>query len=176
MSGETLDDKISSLKDKLAIFYTKYLLTINIQNTDILDAIQCLQYKAVTHLVFFRIVNFINMLTSIKMLKIKKCIFMFNQEIIYSSVNPMDSFLINEYLSVILFPKFFQLQSQQNYDLDKNGSFVKEQDDKTLENAPRVYLYNEDKHGECETYRMVVYNIVDVSLVMFVEGNLQFQN
>lgn len=149
----------------------KYLLIISLQNADILDAIQSLQYKAVPHTTFFRIVNFINMLTSIKNLRIKKCIFLFNQEVVYSSINPMDLFIINEYMTEYLFPKFFQLRNNQSYDIDQNvGCFVTENDRESLTNSPKIYLYGDgSRGGECETYRMAIYNIMDVSLVMLVE-------
>lgn len=171
--GNSIDSKVDNLKDKLNSFYTKYLLTINLQNADILDAIQCLQYKAVTHTTFFRIVNFINMLTSIKNLKIKKCIFLFNQEIVYSSINPMDLFIVNEYMTETLFPKHFQLRNNQSYDIDRSvGGFVMEHENESLQlNAPKIHLYGDgSRQGEWETLRMATYNIMDVSLVMLVEG------
>ena len=167
--GDSTDDKIANLRTKLENFYTKYLLTMNLQNADLLDAIQCLQYKPVPHTSFFRIVNFINMLTSIKTLKIKKCIFLFNQEIVYSSINPLDLFSINEYLTEYLFPKYFHLRNNQSYDIDqKVGGFITENENESLENAPKIYLYCD---GEFETYRLTVYNIMDVSLVMLVEDS-----
>lgn len=167
--GEQINDaKIDNLRTKLENFYTKYLLTMNLHNSDLLDAIQCLQYKAVPHTTFFRIVNFINMLTSMKNLRIKKCIFLFNQEVVYSSINPLDLFIINEYMTEYLFPKFFQLRNNQSYDIDKNvGGFITENENESLTNAPKIFLYGDSK--DCESYRMAIYNIMDVSLVMFVE-------
>lgn len=141
---------------------------MNLQNADVLDAIQCLQYKAVPHTTFFRIVNFINMLTSMKTLGIKKCIFLFNQEVVYSSINPLDLFIINEYMTDYLFPKFVQLRNNQSYDIDQNvGGFVTENDNESLANAPKIFLYGEGK--DSESFRMAIYNIMDVSLVMLVE-------
>lgn len=140
---------------------------MNLQNADLLDAIQCLQYKAVPHTTFFRIVNFINMLTSMNTLRIKKCIFLFNQEVVYSSINPLDLFIINEYMTEYLFPRYFQLRNNQSYDIDQNvGGFVTENENESLLNAPKIYLYGDGKH---ETYRMAIYNIMDVSFVMLVE-------
>lgn len=166
-----MDEKIEYLRTKLDNFFMKYLLIINLANADILDAIQCLQYKAVPHTTFFRIVNFINMLTSIKNLRIKKCIFLFNQEVIYSSINPVDLFVINEYMAECLFPKYFQLRNNQSYNIDQNvGGFVTENENESLLNSQRIYLYDDGNRREkCETYRMVIYNIMDVSLVMLVE-------
>jgi hypothetical protein len=172
LQDEGKEAKIEHLKTKLNNFYTKYLLTINLQNADILDAIQSLQYKAVAHTTFFKIVNFINLLISMKSLKIKKCIFLYNQEIVYSSINPLDLFVINEYMTESLFPKFFQLRNNQAFEVDQSvGKFVTENESECLQNAPKVYLYGEGaSKGEWETYRMAIYSIMNVSLVMLVDG------
>lgn len=166
--GDSLDVKIDNLRTKLENFYTKYLLTMNLQNADLLDGIQCLQYKAVPQNCFFRIVNFINMLASMNTLRIKKCIFLFNQEVVYSSVNPLDLFIINEFMTDYLFPKYFQLRNNQSYEIDQNmGGFITENENESLANAPKIYLYGDSK--DCETYKMAIYNIMDVSLVMLCE-------
>lgn len=171
---ETHDIKVENLRSKLNNFYTKYLLSINLKNADILDAIQCLQYKPVAHVTFFRIVNFINMLTSIKNLKIRKCVFLYNQEIVYSSINPMDLFIINEYMTESLFPKYFQHRTNQGgYDIDTDrsvGKFVTEHDDESLQNAPKIFLFNDGGTARDETFRMAIYNIMDVTLLMLVAG------
>jgi hypothetical protein len=103
-----------------------------------------------------------------KTLRINKCIFLFNQEVVYSSINPLDLFIVNEYMTEYLFPKFFQLRNNQSYDIDQNvGGFVTENDNESLANAPKIFLYGDGK--DCESYRMAIYNIMDVSLVMLVE-------
>lgn len=171
MIGEEQDDKLQSIRDKLENFYTKYLLTMNLHNADIIDSIDCLQFKPVTHLIFFRIVNFLNMVTSIKNLGIKKCIFLYNQEVVYSSINPMDLYVVNEYLNDALFPKFSQRRNNQSFDNDRSaGCFVFEHDYETIEDAPTVYLRQDKNQAEITAYRLVVYTVLDVSLVMFVDG------
>jgi hypothetical protein len=176
MIGTDQEAKIDHLRMKLDNFFMKYLVTLNLKNCDILDLIQCIQYKAVSHLTFFKIVNLINMLISIKNLKIKKCIFLYNQEVVYSSISPDDLFIINEYMMESLFPKYFRLRSNQGLDSDRSvGGFVTESETDTPQNAPKVYLYADGKgRFECETFRMVIYNIMDISLVMLVEGMLIF--
>lgn len=144
---------------------------MNLHNADIIDTIECLQYKPVTHLIFFRVVNFINMVTSIKNLRIKKCIFLYNQEVIYSAISPMDLFILNEYFNASLFPKFLQRRSSQSFDTDLSaGCFVTELETDTIQSAPKVFLY---QRHEVEVYRMVIYTILDVSLVMLVEGKFR---
>lgn len=174
MNGEEIEDKLHNLRAKLNNFYMKYLLTWNLHNADISDAIECLQYKPVTHLIFFRIVNFVNMVTSIKNLKIKKCIFLYNQEVVYSCVDPNNLYIISEHLNDSLFPKFLQRRNNQNFDIDRSsGCFVTEQEADTIQLAPLIYLHQPGNDSELEAYRLVIYNILDVSLVMLVGGNIK---
>jgi Intu longin-like domain 2 len=171
MEGCEVDEKIASLRLKFENFYTKYLVTINLQNVDIVDAIECIQYKPVTHLIFFRIVNFLNIFTAIKTLRIKKCVFLYGQEVVYSSVSPMDLYIIMENLNDSLFPKFHQRRNNnQNFDSDKStGYFVNELETDSILNAPKVFLQDSSR-CEIKSHRMIVYNIAEVSLVMFIDG------
>lgn len=171
MIGDSQEVQIESLKMKLNNFFMKYLVMLNLKTCDILDVIQCVQYKPVTHGTFFRIVNFLNMLVSMKNLRIKKCIFLYNQEIVYSSIDPTDLYIINEYMMESLFPKYFRLRNNQGLDIDRSvGGFVTENETDMPQNSPKVFLYGDrSRKFECETYRMAIYNIIDVSLVMLIE-------
>lgn len=167
MIGEKTEDKLMSLRARLDTFYTKYLLTVNLHNADIIDCIESIQYKPVTHIIFFTIVNFLNLVTSMKSLKIKKTIFLYNDEVVYSSIGPKELFIVNEYLTDSLFPKFHQLRNSPSVITDRSvGCFMTELE---AEVAPIVYL-PDDKNKSSKAYRLVVYTILEVSLVMFVEG------
>lgn len=170
MSGDSVEEKVESLRSKFNNFYMKYLLTVNLHNADIIDAIECLQYKPVTHLIFFRIVNFLNIVTAMRTLRIKKCIFLYNQEVVYSSINPRDLYIITEHLNDSLFPKFLQRRNSQSFDNDRSaGCFVTEHETDTINDAPKLYLKYDGQRGELKGYRLIVYTILDVSLVLFVE-------
>lgn len=106
-----------------------------------------------------------------KNLKIKKAIFLYNQEIVYSSINPNDLFVVNEFLTNSLFPKFQQRRNSQSLDNDRAaGCFVTEYEDAKVQDAPKIYLQVDGTCGELKTYRLVVYTVLDVTLVMMVEG------
>jgi Intu longin-like domain 2 len=172
--GETDDEKLQTIRGKLDSFYSKYLLTMNLQSADIVDSIECLQYKPITHLIFFRIVSFMNMVTSIKGLHIKKCIFLYNnQEVVYSSLNPSDLYVLNEFLNESLFPKYLQRRNNQNqtFDTDRNeGCFVMEHENEKIQSAPKIYLKREGTRNEFDVYRLIIYSVLDVSLAMLIEG------
>lgn len=102
-----------------------------------------------------------------KNLGIKKCVFLFNREVVSSSnLHPMDLYVLNEYLNDSLFPKFTQRRNIQSFD-DRDGCFIFEQDSDTIHTAPRVYLRN---NNDVKAYRMVTFCQLDVTLVMFVDG------
>lgn len=174
MVGESIDDKLQNMRERLDNFYTKYLLTMNLQTADIVDSIECIQYKPITHLIFFRIVNFMNMVTSIKTLHIKKCIFLYNnQEVIYSSLSPADLYILNEFLNESLFPKFIQRRNNQSFDADRSaGCFVMEHETDTIKSSPKIYLHRDGTRNEFDVYRLIIYSVLDVSLVMLIAGAL----
>lgn len=170
MSGNSEIERIENLKTKLNQFYMKYLVVLNLHHADIVDLIQCLQYKPITHLIFFRIVNFMNLISSIKSLCIKKCIFIHNiNDIIYSSLSPTDLCVVSEYLNEILFPKFLQRRNSQSVDSDRSaGCFINEYEGENLKDSPKIFL--EEQRGVLEPYRLVVYNVLDLTFVMLVDG------
>lgn len=175
MTGEG-QDRLESIRNKLSAFYTKHLVTLNMHNADIIDSIECLQYKPVTHLIFFRIANLLNVVTSMKNLKIRKAIFLYNQEVVYSSINPNDLYVVNEFLIDTLFSKFLQRRNTQSLDNDRiAGCFVTEFEDAKIEDAPKIYLQADGIRGELKTYRLVVYTVLDITLVMLVEGEGRVQ-
>lgn len=107
-----------------------------------------------------------------KNLGIRKCVFLFNREVVSSSnLHPMDLYVLNEYLNDSLFPKLTQRRNAQSFH-DRAGCFLFEQDSETIETAPRVYLRN-NNDVTMKAYRMVTFQQLDVSLVMFVDGEKQ---
>lgn len=170
MTGGSEEEKIESLRSVLNTFYTKFLLSLNVHNADIIDSIECIMYKPVTHLIFFRIANLLNFVTSMKNLKIKKAILLYAQDVVYSSINPNDLFVVNEFLSS-LFLKFFQRRNNQSFDNDRTaGCFVTEYEDETIQEAPTIHLHDDGVGGELRPYRLLVYSVLDVSLVMLIES------
>lgn len=140
-------------------------------NADIIDSIECLQYKPVTHLIFFRIANFLNVITSMKNLKVKKAIFLYNQEVVYSSINPSDLYVVYEFLIDSLFPKFQRRSNQTVLENDRTaGCFVTEFEDETIQKAATVFLQGDGSRDELTAYRLVVYTVLDVTLVMLLSG------
>lgn len=94
-----------------------------------------------------------------------------------SGINPKDLNSIYEYLAGSLFPKYSDdlregsLQRSYSNGLDSRyGAYLTgptTQGDK-CKKAPTVFIYNE---GQCQAYKLIVYNALSGTLCLFVKGN-----
>lgn len=95
--GEDLD-AVASLIGKLEDFFSKYILQMKLQDCDALNAFGSVQYLPLNQLLFLRVQNFINMIEA-TFQPIKQCIFLYDDHIIWSGINPNDLYTVYEYLS-----------------------------------------------------------------------------
>ena len=93
----------ANLIGKIENFYSKYVLTIKLQYCDILNAFGSVQYLPLSQLHFLRVQNFINMIES-SFPSIKQCIYLFNEQVVWSGITPEDLYSVYEYLNGTLFP------------------------------------------------------------------------
>lgn len=178
--GDSEEGKIVNLVSTLEQFYTKHLTLLNLGNGDIVDSLHSIQYLPINHINFLRILNFINMLES-HFTNIKYCIFLYNEHLVYSEINPDDLFSINEYLLVSLFPCSMQKEvhrasagsggSARNYDLDTtyHGYFLTGSSSMETILAPKMFIYNEEEK-KYESFSLVVYRALSATLCMLVQG------
>ncbi|EDS41173.1 conserved hypothetical protein [Culex quinquefasciatus] len=99
--GEDLD-AVANLIGKLEEFYGKYILHLKLKDCDVLDAFGSVQYLPLNQLVFLRVQNFINMIEA-TFEPIKQCIFLYDDQVIWSGINPTDLYTIIEYLNGPMF-------------------------------------------------------------------------
>lgn len=166
--GDMCDERHENLKASIENHMMRNLPRLNLHSADFLDVIQCLQYQPVTHLLFFRIVNFVNMLTS-SHIRVKHCVFLHNQEIIYSTLKPMDLIVLNDHISMQITRFLQHKRNAQNFDDDQVlGCFILENRMEPLIKASKVYIY---ENGVPQVYRIAIFHILDCSLVMLVEDS-----
>jgi hypothetical protein len=150
-------------------FYSRYLLTLNLANGDILDCLNCcIQYFPINHFNFLKIINFVNMLET-HFSAISNCIFLYKEQIIYSAISPIDLYSISEYLNVNLFPKA-RLRDPQNEFDQINGSFLTGPSyfDPCLD-VPEMFIYNQQR--KCyEKFFVIVFKASNATLCMMVKG------
>lgn len=141
--GEDLDS-VANLIGKLELFYCKYILHLKLKDCDVLDAFGSVQYLPLNQLLFLRVQNFINMIEA-TFDPIKQCIFLYDDQIIWSGVNPHDLYTIYEYLN----GPIFQLTTGH-------------------ENSRKVYI---QENGIDKTYTfMVCRKVQNITLCLFLEN------
>lgn len=106
---------------------------------------------------------------------IKHCIFLYNDQLVWSEINPTDLYSIYEYLVGILFPTVIEsevsnggtvLRNAFGLDSSPHGAFVTGPAT-THPVAPNVYIFNNET---CVKYQLIVYRAERSTLCMFIEG------
>lgn len=165
--GDTFTIQVNNLILKTESFFPTILSNLKLNNGDISDILQSIQYRPVTNLIFFRIINFINTITSIPVLKIKKNIFLYKYQIIFSELtNSHELFALFEYLISSVLPK----SDKETLELGKNTAyFIAE----SVFNSTNIYLYNKQKEI-LECFSIVVYTINDCFLIMLLSDGKEW--
>lgn len=136
-------DSVANLIGKLEEFYFKYILHLKLKDCDVLDAFGSVQYLPLNQLLFLRVQNFINMIEA-TFDPIKQCIFLYDDHIIWSGVNPHDLYTIYEYLN----GPMFQVTSGH-------------------EHSRKVYI-QENGHDKAYNF-MVCRKVQNITLCLFLE-------
>lgn len=136
-------DSVANLIGKLEQFYCKYILHLKLKDCDVLDAFGSVQYLPLNQLLFLRVQNFINMIEA-TFDPIKQCIFLYDDQIIWSGINPHDLYTIYEYLN----GPMFQVTSGH-------------------EHSRKIYV---QENGHDKTYNfMVCRKVQNITLCLFLE-------
>ncbi|XP_055376697.1 vacuolar fusion protein CCZ1 homolog [Condylostylus longicornis] len=172
--GETEDEKADTLRKKLDLFYSKYLLTLKLPSCDIIDVVRSIQYLPVKKNLFLRIHNFINMMQA-TFPTIEHCVFLYNDQLIWSGINSSDLYSVHEYLVGSLFPKAFESEIQggpirRSYSIDCGhyGTFLTgpENFDDSIK-APKIYI---TQNEELKCFYLIVYRALNGTLCILIDG------
>uniref|UniRef100_A0A1B0CL26 Putative myrosinase n=1 Tax=Lutzomyia longipalpis TaxID=7200 RepID=A0A1B0CL26_LUTLO len=149
MMGDSTEERAQSLSQKLQQFFSKYILTLKIGNCDIVDVTRTVQYLPLNQTLFLRIHNFISMIES-TFEYVKRCIFLYNEQIVWSGVNPKELYCIYEYLSGTIFPKMLQSDLQggsisRSFTQNQRGNFLTGGNGQDAVKPPRVFLFQSDE-------------------------------
>jgi hypothetical protein len=173
-TGTTLNDQMIAIRAKLKPFFDKHVLTLKLKSADILDVFSSIHYLPVGQHRFLRLQNFINMIES-TFVSIKHCIFLYDEQMVWSGINPVDLFSMNEYLVDTLFPKAVQARlASDGVATRKSMQFLTGPVIMgSMERMPKVYIYNSD---EVQEYNLAVYRSRETTICLFIEGRLVFLN
>lgn len=176
--GNNKNEEINHLVKTLDSFYSKYLLTLRLNNCDVLDQFKSINYLPLEQHLFLRIQNFINMIES-TFDTVKHCIFLYNEQIVWSGINCKDLTSLYEYLTATIFPKYTQHDSQggslpQNYAFtaSHHGVFITGPESFNCDiEIPKIYIYDgPNKKEEFGMYYLIIYRSVNATICMLVDG------
>lgn len=91
------------LKHKLEHFYSRYLLSLKLNNSDILDVFQGLQFLPLDKITFLRVQCFMNLVEAM-FSQVKYTAFLYNDQVVWSGLEPEDMQVVYNYLVSTLLP------------------------------------------------------------------------
>ncbi|CAG0880292.1 unnamed protein product [Cyprideis torosa] len=172
--SESLDPK-SSLRSAMNHFYSKYVQTIDLEQADITDMLQGLQFLPLDKYSFLRISSLVNAVEEAFPM-VSNSVFLLDDLLIWSGIEQRDMQVFYRYLTTSLFPSAefsssTESPSAATYTVASRGRFLTgpsnlQCDD--LGKIPHVYLYGETE-GDSEGRHLVVYTANRAVLCLFIQ-------
>ncbi|XP_015173320.1 PREDICTED: vacuolar fusion protein CCZ1 homolog [Polistes dominula] len=94
---------ITLLKHKLEHFFSRYLLSLKLNNSDILDVFQGLQFLPLDKITFLQVQCFMNLIEAM-FSQVKYTAFLYNDQVVWSGLEPEDMQVVYNYLVSTLLP------------------------------------------------------------------------
>lgn len=174
---------VTHLKQKLDHFFSRYLLTLKLNHSDILDIFQGIQFLPLDKQTFLHVQCFVNLIEA-TFAQVKRTAFLYNDQLVWTGIEPEDMQVIYRYLVTSLLPAHLETELQGGsmprhptspFSSSHYGRFVT--GPPNLQDAsgnswkvPKVYINNDTIP---ELYHLVVYRALSATVCMFIEGSLQ---
>lgn len=97
------------LKHKLDHFYSRYLLSLKLNNSDILDIFQGLQFLPLDKTTFLHVQCFMNLVEAM-FSQVKYTAFLYNDQLVWSGLEPEDMQVVYNYLVSTLLPAHLETE------------------------------------------------------------------
>ncbi|CAH1794456.1 unnamed protein product [Owenia fusiformis] len=177
---------VQSLIQRLEHFYYRYLPTLKLDNSDILDVFNGIHFLPLDKHTYLRIQSFTNLLEA-TFSQIKYTAFLYNDQLVWSGLEQDDMRTMYKYLTTSLFPPFLEqeLQGSPVANNDRRGSSVATlhygryingppnmSDSSNLGKVPRVYINTE---STCEECHLVVYRALSATVCLLVDASYPLQ-
>lgn len=183
--GAILENKggdVDSLKQKLDHFFSRYLPTLKLNHCDILDVFQGIQFLPLDKQTFLRVQCFVNLIEAM-FAHVKYTAFLYNDQLVWSGVEPGDMQVIYRYLVTSLLPAHMETELQGGsiprhppspFSSSHYGRFVTgptnlQDTSGSIGKVPKVYLNNDSVP---EMYHLVVYRALSATVCLFIDGSL----
>ncbi|KAI5697447.1 hypothetical protein M8J75_010396 [Diaphorina citri] len=168
-----------SLLTQLDEFYDKYLPTLRIQNCDILDLFQGIQFLPLDKMTFLHIQSCINLMQAMFPF-VKYSMFLCHEQLVWSGLDMDDTQLVFRYLVTnILYPMLDSetIQSRDGSALPRISSATNNygrfltgatnlESSLELDTPPVIHLHFHS--GQEEKYYFVIYNALSITVCLFI--------
>lgn len=179
---ESKSGDVAYLKQKLDHFFSRYLLTLKLNHCDILDVFQGIQFLPLDKQTFLRVQCFVNLIEAM-FAQVKYTAFLYNDQLVWSGVEPGDMQVVYRYLVTSLLPAHMETELQGGsmprhptspFSSSHYGRFVTgpsnlQDTAGNVGKVPKVFINNDLIP---ETYHLVVYRALSATVCLFIDGSL----
>ncbi|XP_071874696.1 vacuolar fusion protein CCZ1 isoform X1 [Bombus fervidus] len=170
---------ITLLKHKLEHFYSRYLMSLKLNNSDILDVFQGLQFLPLDKITFLRVQCFMNLVEAM-FSQVKYTAFLYNDQVVWSGLEPEDMQVVYNYLVSTLLPAHLEKElhegsmprnSPSPFTTAHYGKFVTGpssiNEPSLIGKSPKVYINYSTKPV---SLYLVVYRALSATICLFVDS------
>ncbi|XP_058794347.1 vacuolar fusion protein CCZ1 homolog [Phymastichus coffea] len=167
---------VTLLKHKLDHFYSRYLLSLKLNNSDILDIFQGLQFLPLDKVTFLRVQCFMNLVES-TFPQVKYSAFLYNDQLVWSGLEPEDMQVVYHYLVNTLLPAHLEKEldggsiprnSASPFSTLHYGKFVTGPSSiNDVKKLPKVFINYSTK---ATPLYLIVYRALSATVCLFVDN------
>lgn len=173
---------VTQLKQNLDHFFSRYLLSLKLNHSDILDIFQGIQFLPLDKQTFLHVQCFVNLIEA-TFAQVKYTAFLYNDQLVWSGLEAEDMQVIYRYLVTSLLPAHLETELQGGsmprhptspFSSSHYGRFVTgppnlQDASGNIGKVPKVHINNDMTP---ELYHLVVYRALSATVCLFIEGSL----
>ncbi|KAK0178558.1 hypothetical protein PV327_007436 [Microctonus hyperodae] len=174
---------VTLLKHKLDYFYCEYLLALKLDHRDVLDIFQGLQFLPLDKITFLKVQSFMNLIEA-TFPQVKYTAFLYNDQLVWSALEPEDMQVVYNYLVSTLLPQYLQNEfhggsvprnsaspfTSSHYGKFVTGASSMNESIGTIK-SPKVYI---DYATQPVSLYLVVYNALSATICLFIDSTSLF--
>lgn len=170
---------ITLLKYKLDHFFSRYLLSLKLNNSDILDVFQGLQFLPLDKITFLQVQCFMNLVEAM-FSQVKYTAFLYNDQVVWSGLEPEDMQVVYNYLVSTLLPAHLEKElhggsmprnSPSPFTSSHYGKFITGpssiNEQSIIGKSPKVFINYSTKPV---SLYLVVYRSLSATICLFVDS------
>ncbi|KAL5018025.1 hypothetical protein ScPMuIL_003747 [Solemya velum] len=171
---------VSILQQRLDHFFTRYIQTIRLAQSDILDMFSGIHFLPLDKNTYLRVQCFLNLLEATFSM-VQYTAFLYNDLLVWSGLEQDDMRIMYKYLTTSLFPSYLEQELQSaspSVSQTKSsssmhyGKFITGppslKDETNLGKIPRVFINTEEENEECH---LLVYRALSASVCLLVNAS-----